>query len=77
VPVRYQRDAIDGYMDWYRRISHPIIQNPSNRFLAPGHARGEDVDAIVLAQVTYVNFCFYPACYFLNISYIFTTTNSS
>ena len=41
-------------MDWFRQISHPIIQNPSNRSLAAGHARGEDVDAFVLAQVKYI-----------------------
>jgi len=51
VEVRYQWDTVDGYMDWFRQISHLIIQNPSNRSLAPGHTRGEDVDAFVLAQV--------------------------
>jgi len=31
--------------------------------LAPGHERGEDVDVIVLAQVTYNYFCFNPVYY--------------
>ena len=50
VPLSYQWDTIDGYMDWYRWISHPIIQNPSKRSLAHGYARGENIDAIVLVR---------------------------
>ena len=56
VRVRYQWDTVEGCMDWYRRISHQIIQNPSNRSLAPGYAHGEDTNAIVLAQMTYCVF---------------------
>ena len=49
IEVRYQRDIIDEYIDWFRWISHPIIQDPSNISLVPGHTGGEDVNAIVLA----------------------------
>ena len=66
MPVRYQCDTVNGYINWYRQISHLVIQNLSNRSLAPGHTCGDDVDAIVLAQVTHVNFCFNLSCYFLN-----------
>ena len=60
--------GIDGYL-----INH---SNSSNRSLASGHTCGEEVNVIMLAQVI-VNFCFNPACYFLNILYIFTVANSS
>jgi len=84
IEVRYQWDTVNGYMDWFRQISHLIIQNLSNRSLAPGHTRGEDVDAIVLAHVTYIFFdkhikinCFNPIYYyFINILFIFTAVNS-
>jgi len=54
--VKYQWDTVDGYMDWFQRIFHPITQNPSNRSLAPGHIRGEDVNAYMLSHVTYIFF---------------------
>ena len=65
--MNYQWDIVDGYMNWYRQISHSIIQNPFDRSSTPYHMRGEDVDAIVLAQVFY----------FLSILYIFTSVNRS
>ena len=80
--VRYQWDTVDGYMEWFRLVSHPMIQNPSNRSLAPGHPRVEDVDAIVLTQIIYcfiTNSCniLYMFVGFSNILYIFTTANHS
>ena len=48
VEVRYQCDTVDRYMEWFQLVSHPMIQNPSNRSLAPGHPRVKDIDAIVL-----------------------------
>jgi len=58
-----------------------MIQNLSNRSLAPGHPLIEDVDAIVLTQVIYyfiTNPCniLYMFVGFSNM-YIFTTANRS
>jgi len=80
--VRYQWDIVDGYMEWFRLLSHPMIQNSSNRYLAPGHPRVEDVNAIVLTQVIYyfiTNSCniLYMFVGFSNILFIFTTVNRS
>ena len=76
--VRYQWDIVNAYMDWLRRISHLIIQNPSNRSLALGYTLGEEVDAIVPAQVTFIYLYFNPVYYcFLNKLYILTAANSS
>ena len=80
--MRYQWDTVDGYMEWFRLVSHPMIQNSSNRSLAPGHPRVEGIDAIVLTQIIY---CFVtsscsPINIFggiSNILNIFTTTNRS
>ena len=80
--VRYQWDTVDGYMEWFRLVAHPIIQNLSDRSLAPGYPCVEDVDAIVLTQVIYyfiTNSC-NPIYIFMGISnilYIFTTVNHS
>jgi len=80
--VRYQWDTVDGYMEWFRLVAHLIIHNPSNRSLAPGHPRVNNVDAIVLTQVIYyfiTNSC-NPIYIFVGISnilYIFTTANRS
>ena len=49
--MRYQWDTADGYMEWFRLISHPMIQNLSYKSLALGHPSVEDVNAIVLTQV--------------------------
>jgi len=64
-------------MDWFRGISHHIIQNLSNRSLAPRHTRDEDTDAYVLAQVTYIFLTNPVYYYFISILYIFTVANSS
>ena len=75
--MRYKWDTVVGYMDWFRRISHSIIQNPSNRSLAPRHSHGKDMDAIVLEQVTFIYLCFNPVYYcFPNKLHIFTAVNS-
>jgi len=56
VPVTYQWETIDQYMDWYLHISHPVIQNPTHWSAgAEIQAHATDVAPNILAQVKYSN----------------------
>ena len=30
-PITRPSDCVPGYLEWYRRVSHPIVQNPKRR----------------------------------------------